>query len=355
MDQIFRAVGPVISLVIVAITATMAQRKWGSKVLIWVWIGSAVTITGVIMFWAFYKYGPPNILQELFQHLSIVAFMTAYLFSGVAFASGAVIWIVAASGPLPLKAALEEENYFPFNLPTEKLEDTHGLAGILRRYNELLTRFLTDLDAALTSAPFNPYLSPPRIFVKGFRMYIPSHMRRVAISSNRFKQVPNALASDLAGAATVLAELEMLTTAQLSAVEECHRVNARRVRERTILGWSWKKVAAALTLCSSAVALGWNMVEKIWEVKPSNLRGLVNSETFINWDILTGTDLLSATIRGVIFCGAMFAFFIAVQFVTFSPILRRLQAFEDILTIANAYYKGDSGMGKPRPSQEREP
>jgi hypothetical protein len=35
---------------------------------------------------------------------------------------------------------------------------------------------------------------------------------------------------------------------------------------------------------------------------------------------------------------------------TFFPILRRVQAFEDILTIAKAYCKGESGTTKPQQS-----
>jgi hypothetical protein len=35
----------------------------------------------------------------------------------------------------------------------------------------------------------------------------------------------------------VLAELDTLTTAQLSAIEECHRMNVRRLRQGSIVGW----------------------------------------------------------------------------------------------------------------------
>ncbi len=170
MDQIPNYITPGVTLVLVFIAAMLAQRKWGSKALWWVWIASAAVITGAIWSWIFYKYGFPS-EEEFFQHLFGIAFLVTYLFSTVAFASGAVIWWVAVIGPRPLQDSSAEVNYFPFDLPTGKLQDTHGLPGILRRYHELLATFTIALDAALASTPFNPYEPVPR----HFRHIIPTH------------------------------------------------------------------------------------------------------------------------------------------------------------------------------------
>lgn len=83
------------------------------------------------------------------------------------------------------------------------------------------------------------------------------------------------------------------------------------------------------------------MVEKIWGVKFSDIEPLISRVT------LTGTDLPSLIIRGVIICGASVTCFVVAHYATFSPILRRLQAFEDILTIAKAYRKEPGETTKP--------
>jgi len=337
MDQIPSSIRVLIALIIVAIAATMAQRKWGSKALLWVWIASAVTITGATLSWVFYKHGLPS-AQELCQHPFAFALLSASLFMGVAFASGGVIWGVAAFGPHPPQDSSTEIDYFPFDMPTGKLEDTYGLAGILARYHELLATFTTSLDTALASTPFNPYLFPPRAFLRGFRMYLPSFIRQARVSSRQFDRVPNALARDLAGAATVLAELETLTAAQLSAIEECHRVNVRRLRQRTIL--TWGKITVVCAASGTAIGYIVGAVEKVAGVKPDDLWPLISD---IN---LTGANLQSNITRGVIYALVMVLFFFVINIMTFLPILRRVQAFEDILTIAKAYCKAESGTTK---------
>jgi hypothetical protein len=72
--------------VLVAIVATIAQRTWGSKSLFWVWIASAVTITGAILFWSFYQHGFPRTRQQLFALaiVSVLLFMTAAFASALA-------------------------------------------------------------------------------------------------------------------------------------------------------------------------------------------------------------------------------------------------------------------------------
>jgi hypothetical protein len=74
-------------------------------------------------------------------------------------------------------------------------------------------------------------------------------------------QVPSILAFDLTGDEGVLAELETLTPAQLSAIEACHRMNVRRLRQRSILGWNWRSkltalVGAIVALVSAAEYVG---------------------------------------------------------------------------------------------------
>jgi hypothetical protein len=339
MGQIPSSIRGLIALVIVVIVATLAQRKWGPKALWWVWFASAGIITTVTVAWIFYKHGLPS-TQALFQHAFVLSLLVAYLLSGVLFATGGVIWWVAVLGPRPAQDSSAEVNYFPFELPTGGLEDTYGLAGILRRYDELLKTFSTSLDTALASTPLNPYLSPPRAFLRGFRIYHPSFLRQARVSRSRFDRVPSALARDLAGASTVLAELETLTTAQLSAIEECHRVNVRRLRRRTILGWPWGTIAVVCAACAAAITSVVSAAEKVAGVKPSDLWPLIRDAT------LTGVTLQSNLII-VLYGLVMLLMFLLINIWTFLPALRRAQAFEDILTIAKAYRKGPSETTKP--------
>ena len=303
------------------------------------WFTSAGIITGVIVAWIFYKHGLPS-AQQLREHLFTFTFVVTYLLSGVVVATGGVIWWVAVLGPRPAQGSSAEVNFSPFELPTGRLEDTYGLAGILGRYHELLASFGTSLDAALASTPFNPYLFPPRAFLKGFRIYHPSLMRQARVFGSQFDRVPNALARDLAGASTVLAELETLTAAQRSAIEECHRANVRCVRRRTILGWPWGKIAVACAACGTVITSAVAAAEKVAGVKPSDLW------PFIRDAILTGATLRSNLII-VLYGLVMVLMFFIINIWTFLPALRRVQAFEDILTIAKAYRKGDSETTKP--------
>jgi hypothetical protein len=348
MDQILSSIRVLTPLVIVAITATLAQRKWGSKALLWLWIASAVVITGATLSWIFYKHGLPS-AQELFQHLFTFAFLVTYLFAGITFASGGVIWCVAVLGPRPPQDSSPEVNYFLLNMPAGKFEDPYGLEGILARHHQLLESCMRSLDTALASSPFNPYLFPPSAFLKSFRMYIPRFMRQARASSRRFIRVPDALMMDLAGAHVVLAELETLTAAHLSAIEECHRVNVRRLRQRTILGWPWGKITAVCAVCAAVITSVVAAAEKVAGVKPSDLWPHIR-------DIpLTGAGLQSSMTQGVTFTLVMVLVFFVMNIMTYLPILRRVQAFEDILAIAKAYCKGDSGASKPQRSQGREP
>ena len=256
MDQITGLIMALIPFVLVAIVAVIVQRKWGSKSLFWVWIASAVIITGAILFWSFYQHGfpVPSTRQQLFTVAIVVAIVSVFLFMAAAFGSALAIWFAAVYGPRPPQDPSTEVNYFPFNMPLGKLEETDGLAGILRRYQELLSIFATALDSALDSTPFHPYLPLWRALPRIFRSYLPSFTRQAKVSSAQFDRAPNALMRDLAGADVVLAELETLTAAQLSAIEECHRVNVKRLRQRSLLRWNWRSGVAVLVAAIGSLA-----------------------------------------------------------------------------------------------------
>jgi hypothetical protein len=209
------------------------------------------------------------------------------------------------------------------------------LAGILWRYQELLATFAAALDSAIASTPINPYQSIPRAFLKGFQIYLPSFVRQAKVSSRQFDRVPNALARDLAGAQDVLAELETLTPAQLSAIEECHRVNVRRLWQRSVLRWSLPGKIIVLVTAIGAVAEKIGAVaEKIGGVKPSDLLPLIRG---VN---LTGDDLQSTIVQTIILFAVLVVIVVGINLITFLPILHRVKAFEDILNIAKAYRNG---------------
>src|SRR5688572_26334503 len=138
-----------VALVIVTIAAIITQRKWGAKGLLWVWIASAVIVTGAILFWIFYQAGFP--LLSTRQELFAMAIISAFLFMAITSVSGMLIWAIASFGPRPPQDQSSEINYFPFYMPVDELEGTSGMAGIPWRYQELLATFATALDTALAS------------------------------------------------------------------------------------------------------------------------------------------------------------------------------------------------------------
>jgi 4-amino-4-deoxy-L-arabinose transferase-like glycosyltransferase len=259
-----------VALVLVAIVTIIVQRKWGSRRLLWVWIASAVITTSAILFWFSYNYGSPisGTRQQILSKvvLSIGAFISFAILFGVE------VGLVSIFGPRPPQSASAEVNYFPFDMPLGGLENTDGLTGILRRYQELLSIFATTLDTALGSTPFNPYQSMPRSVLGSFRRYSPTFLRQARVSSAQFDQVPNALMRDLAGADAVLTELEKLTPAQLSASEECHRVNMKRLRQRSVLRWDgWGSIATISAIFITMIKYGADAAEQLAGVKPSYL------------------------------------------------------------------------------------
>jgi hypothetical protein len=333
MSQIPPSIEVIGASVMTVVAAIIVQRKFGSKRVLYVWLASAVIFTGYILTKG-YILSPLSTRETLFMamHLFIPLFLIFIMLFGM------LVWTVIQIVPPPKHLSSTKINYFPYTLPIGKLEDTYGLAGILRRYHELLATFLTDLDTALASTLFNPYQSMYRDFLRSLQMYFPSYLRQARADSRQFKQVPNALMKDLAGADVVLAELETLTAAQLSAIEECHRVNVRRLRQRSIFRWSWPGGIAILG--SALVSLG-AAAEKVGGVKPSDFWPLIKG---IN---LMGTDPQSFIILMAMSCLGIVALFFITNFIFFLPILRRVHAFEDILTIAKAYRKGLGETTKP--------
>jgi hypothetical protein len=330
----------VIVIIVVTIVAIIAQRKWGSKGPFWVWIASAVIITGATLFWVFYQAGFP--LPSTRQDLFAMAIISAFLFMAITFVSGMLTWAIASFGPRPPQDRSSEINYFPFYMPVDELEGTSGLAGILWRYQELLATFATALDTALASTPANPYQSVLRGFYGFIRTFSPSYQQQAKASERQFKRVPNALRRGLAGAAAVLAELETLTPAELSAIEECHRVNVRRLRRRSVFSWSWKTIGVVFTTLSGIAVTAMN----VWGVKTDDLWPLIKG---VN---LTGADLQSAIIKTAILFLVGATVGLLTNLLGFFPILNRVQAFEDILTIAKAYRKlpGEATKSPAEPS-----
>jgi hypothetical protein len=75
-----------VAIIIAIIAAIIAQRKWGAKGLLWVWISSAAIVTGAILFWIFYQAGFP--LLSTRQELFALAIISALLFMGITSVSG---------------------------------------------------------------------------------------------------------------------------------------------------------------------------------------------------------------------------------------------------------------------------
>jgi hypothetical protein len=332
MSQIHPFIQLIVAGVMTMVAAIIVQRKFGSKRVLYVWLASTVIFNGYV-FAMFYIHSPHSTRETLFiaMHQFIPVSLPLIMFFGV------FAWIGSGIVSPPKHLSSSEVNYFPYTLSIGKLEDTYGLAGILRRYHELLATFLTDLDTALGSTPFNPYQPMYRDFLRSFQTFFASYRHQARADYRQFRQVPNALMKELAGADAVLAELETLTAAQLSAIEECHRVNVRRLRQRSIFRWTWQGV----------IALGGALVgleaaaEKVGGVKPSDFWPLIRAINFAepNFQLFIILD--------VIFPLALLPIVFITSFITFLPILRRVQAFDDILTIAKAYRKGLGETTKP--------
>lgn len=119
-------------------------------------------------------------------------------------------------------------------------------------------------------------------------------------------------------------------------------MNIRRLRQRSIFRWEWwAKLTAVGATFVTVVGYGVDVLDTVAGVKPGDL-----------WPHIKNIDLTAVTFRsnftlwGVTFL-VMVAIFFIINRITFAPALRRVTAFEDILTIAKAYRKGDSDTNKP--------
>jgi hypothetical protein len=103
------------------------------------------------------------------------------------------------------------------------------------------------------------------------------------------------------------------------------------------LRWNWPSVVAVFVAVIGALATA---AERVAGVKPSDLWPLMSGIT------LTGINLQS-NLFIVLYTLVIVIMGITINIMTFRPALRRVQAFEDILTIAKAYRKGESETIKP--------
>jgi hypothetical protein len=149
---------------------------------------------------------------------------------------------------------------------------------------------------------------------------------------------------DLIGTEPVLAELEMLTPAQFLAIEECHRVNVRRLRQR-VIDRSWPvPLFTVITGIAGVLAYLIQNAGRVREVvgiewgdllsPVLEIRALIWPFLTLHWPLIIG--LVGAGVIGLI-----------IGHITSPPILPRLEAFGDILTIAKAYRKGAGETTKP--------
>jgi hypothetical protein len=100
------------------------------------------------------------------------------------------------------------------------------------------------------------------------------------------------------------------------------------------LRWDWwGKTTVFWGAVATIIGYGVVAAENVVGVKPGDLWPLIR-------DIkLTGADFQSHMTQVFIFALLLILFSFIKNIMTFLPILRRVQAFEDILTVAKAYRK----------------
>jgi hypothetical protein len=185
----------------------------------------------------------------------------------------------------------------------------------------------------------HPYPSVSRIFLIVLQGFLPRNIRGSGERARQRGPVPSILGFDLVGAEAVLAEMETLTPAQLSAIEACHQLNVRRLRQRSILSWGLGGklaglVAGIVALVSAAEYVG------VLKLKDVDLWPLISGVSMIGWDI---PSIIARAVLGGL---AMVLLFFVENGSRFLPILQRLHAFGDILAIAQAYRKGSAETPK---------
>jgi hypothetical protein len=222
-------------------------------------------------------------------------------------------------------------------MPAGLLAGAQGLTGILGCYHKLLATYATALDRV--PRYLHPYPSVSRIFLIVLQGFLPRNIRGSGERARQRGPVPSILGFDLVGAEAVLAEMETLTPAQLSAIEACHQLNVRRLRQRSILSWGLGGklaglVAGIVALVSAAEYVG------VLKLKDVDLWPLISGVSMIGWDI---PSIIARAVLGGL---AMVLLFFVENGSRFLPILQRLHAFGDILAIAQAYRKGSAETPK---------
>jgi hypothetical protein len=309
-----------IFIVVVGIVAVIVQRKFGWKWLWVVWLTPAVVYTGFLLTQV--DYNVHSIISRPVLSFATANFVLMSVFSGM------VVWHTSVwFGPRPPSAASDGMGGLPLTVPAGHVENAHGLTSILRRYHALLAMYTTALEAA---GRFNPYPSVWRFFLEVFRGFLPSSIRQSRERLRQMSQVPNVLGMDFISAENILVELETLTIAELSAIEECHRINVRHLRQRSIFGW--KSQLAVLITAVTGVVLAAERV------------GVLKLKDIDVWHLMSGITMMGTDMPSSIFRAVIFVFvFVLMRFISdgtrYLPILQRLRAFEDILTIAKAYRK----------------
>lgn len=328
--QLLGALLSVILMLVVGILTLGVQRKFGSKWLWVVWLAPAFIVTGLLLTQLDYNVHPMTSRPVLSAAMSWFVLVSLF--------SGATVWhTLVWFGPRSPSAASNGISDRPLAGPAA-WRDAHGLPGILGRYEKLLATYETSLNAA----PIHPYPSLPRVFLRVLRGFSPSATRQSMQRVRQMGQLPNALARQLTGAEDVLAELETLTTAQFSAIEECHRINVRRLR----LGLIYELLRQSrLPLFVSGLITLVLAAEKAGVLKLSDLWPLIGGITMM------GADIPSMFFRGVIGGLSIFLFLLICEITYSVPRRQRLQAFEDILTIAKTYRKVQGEMTKPSVEQ----
>jgi hypothetical protein len=309
---------------VLGLIAFLVQRTWGSR---WLWL---VWLMPALLFTAFLLTRVDYTTQTLFSR-PVLGFALAY-FTFMSLFAGEVVWCIALWFGSDVPSTAAETAAGP-------MVDRRGLTGITRCYERLLTIY----ESALQKAPINPYPSIPRAVCLTLRGFLPSTVRQARRRVRHMGDVPNILPLDLTGAEDVLAEVDALTPVELAAIETCHRLNVRRLRQRSVMGWGWSSklarlVAATAVLVSAAEYVG------LLKLKNIDAWSLLSGITL--WGTDTPSVLAKSVSAGVI---VMLLLFIMNGF-HFLPIFQRLQAFEDILSIAKAYRTGVAGTPKPAAS-----
>jgi hypothetical protein len=320
----------VIASALIFVITFLIWRYVGWKWLVVIWLAGTVVLSVTFVS----PTGWARVASDAGNWASVVAliFGVNLAISGwLVYFAALLAWAVAVYQRWPQRGSVTEMADFADLKSAETGEDEHRLSHLLWCYDDLLETHVT----ALNEVRFHPY----HRVLRGLRhSWDPRYAPQARAFILHLYQVPNILRRDLIGAEVVLAKLGELTTGQLAAIEACHRINQRRVHQRFILPVFAKKAIPAVVISSIGGLIP--VVEKAGQVVgikwPEVWSSIVASR--VSW--LDG--LIIMTLPATIVLMA-----VILNAITSRPILRRLQAFADILTIAIAYRKGLGETAKP--------